>query len=125
MTSVESLLRSESNLRGYLSSYIAPREAVKIPSMNQHNSLISFLAVVQYYGFNFLAITWRQGLDKLGVGATAEVRQALLNLDTAFAFKQVKQDLEDAAKKDEWHHENSRNASGEKSTMLWYQMSPF
>jgi len=49
--------------------------------------LLSFLETAQYNGVDLLAITWQSALDILGAGATAEVRQSLVNLQMSFAFK--------------------------------------
>jgi hypothetical protein len=49
--------------------------------------LLSFLEAMQQNGVDLLAITWQSALDILGAGATAEVRQALVNLQMSFAFK--------------------------------------
>jgi hypothetical protein len=48
---------------------------------------LSFLETAQYNGVDLLAITWQSALDILGAGATAEVRQSLVNLQMSFAFK--------------------------------------
>jgi hypothetical protein len=48
---------------------------------------ISFLAAVQRRNVDFLAISWQPGLASVGAGATAEIRQALISLQTSFAFK--------------------------------------
>ena len=49
--------------------------------------LLSFLEAAQHNGVDLLAITWLNALDILGAGATAEVRQSLVNLQMSFAFK--------------------------------------
>lgn len=54
-----------------------------------HCDLISFLAVAQSCNTAFLPITWQPALDKLGAGATAEISQSLINLQTSFAFKRT------------------------------------
>lgn len=48
---------------------------------------LSFLEAAQQNDVDFLAITWQDALDVLGKGATAEVRQSLVNLQMSFAFK--------------------------------------
>jgi hypothetical protein len=48
---------------------------------------LSFLEALQANQVDVLATTWQQALDSLGTGATAEVRQSLVNLQTSFAFK--------------------------------------
>ncbi len=49
--------------------------------------LTTFLGVAQQYGIDFLPITWQPALDQIGRGATAEIRQNPMNLQTSFAFK--------------------------------------
>jgi len=48
---------------------------------------LSFLGIAQNLGIDFLPITWQPALDSIGQGATAEVRQASIALQTSFAFK--------------------------------------
>ena len=62
-------------------------DGIKVPSMNKHNNLLSFLAVVQYYGIDFHSVKWRDGLDPVGFGATAEIRDRFVSRKTGFAFK--------------------------------------
>lgn len=70
------------------------------PGANAHCDLISFLAIAQRRKVDYTPITWQPGLDILGMGATAEVRQLPINLQASFAFKRTKvpgfstQDLE-------------------------------
>lgn len=49
--------------------------------------LTTFLGVAQQYDIDFLPITWQPALDQIGEGATAEIRQNPMNLQTSFAFK--------------------------------------
>ncbi len=49
--------------------------------------LTTFLGVAQQYDIDFLPITWQPALDQIGQGATAEIRQNPMNLQTSFAFK--------------------------------------
>jgi hypothetical protein len=58
-------------------------------SLPEHSKFdfLSFLEVIQVHEVDILATTWQQALDSLGKGATAEVRQSLVNLQTSFAFK--------------------------------------
>jgi hypothetical protein len=48
---------------------------------------ISFLAIAKQLKVDFLPITWQPALDCIGRGATAEIRQSSINLQTSFAFK--------------------------------------
>ena len=52
--------------------------------------LLTFLGVAQNLKINFLPITWQPALDKVGEGGTAEIRQALVNVQMSFAFKRLK-----------------------------------
>jgi len=62
-------------------------DGMKVPSMNKHNNLLSFFAVVQYYGIYFHSIKWGDGLDPVGLGATAEIRDRFVSRKRGFAFK--------------------------------------
>ena len=58
------------------------------PDLYTHN-LITFLAAVQVLNMDFLPITWQPNLEDIGRGATAEIRQSLLSLQTSLAFKRI------------------------------------
>jgi hypothetical protein len=60
---------------------------IEVPTMNEHNNLLSFLAIVDYYGFDFIDVKWKQGLDVLGRGGTAEVRELFITDKKMFAYK--------------------------------------
>ncbi len=49
--------------------------------------LITFLGVAQKLRIQLLPITWHPALDHIGQGATAEVREAVANINFSFAFK--------------------------------------
>lgn len=49
--------------------------------------LMTFLGVAQKLEIDFLPITWQPGLDRIGRGATAEIREASMSLQASFAFK--------------------------------------
>lgn len=51
----------------------------------------TFVGVVQRLNIDFLPVTWQPGLETIGRGATAEIRQALLYSQTGFAFKHTRQ----------------------------------
>ena len=51
---------------------------------------ISILEICEYYGIDFLPITWQQALDVLGIGGQAEIYQSLVNLSMSFAFSRAK-----------------------------------
>lgn len=52
--------------------------------------LLDFLGVAQRLRLDFLPVTWQSGLDTVGEGGTAEIRQAAINPQTSFAFKLLK-----------------------------------
>ncbi|KAI1090753.1 hypothetical protein F5B19DRAFT_300026 [Rostrohypoxylon terebratum] len=54
---------------------------------NFHPDLISFITLCQYHKVDFWPISWDLTLDKLGRGATGDVRQFLVDLKSQFAFK--------------------------------------
>ena len=49
--------------------------------------LITFLGVAQKLRIQLLPITWHPALDRIGQGATAEVREAIATINFSFAFK--------------------------------------
>jgi Protein tyrosine and serine/threonine kinase len=55
----------------------------------KHHDLISFLALMQHCGVDFLPIKWQPALEDLGRGGSADVSQALINSEMSFAFKRV------------------------------------
>lgn len=52
-------------------------------------NFITFLAAAQKLGVSFLPITWQSKRPSLGEGRTSQIGQALMNLQTSFAFKRV------------------------------------
>ncbi|KAH8885906.1 kinase-like protein [Thozetella sp. PMI_491] len=52
-------------------------------------NFITFLAAAQKLGIPFLPLTWQAKRELLGRGGTSQVNQALVNLQTSFAFKRV------------------------------------
>lgn len=64
--------------------------------MNAQYDFISLLAIAQKLEIDLLAITWQSTREVIGIGGTAKINQALVNLQTSFAFKRIKE--EDKAK---------------------------
>jgi serine/threonine protein kinase len=56
--------------------------------------ILTFLALSQKRNIDILPIIWYEALDAVGRGGTAEIREALVNLQTSFAFKCLKLDKE-------------------------------
>ena len=56
---------------------------------NKMYDFLDFLGVAQSLKIDFLPIKWQPALDKVGKGGTAEIRQALINLQMTFAFKHL------------------------------------
>ena len=54
-----------------------------------HKNLIYFLAIAQTFKLDLLPITWQPALESLGHGGTATVNQALMSVQTSFAFKRI------------------------------------
>ena len=52
---------------------------------------ITFLAVAQKLQIEFLPLTWQPALEHIGRGGTSQITQALINLQTSFAFKRVQE----------------------------------
>ena len=67
-----------------LSSEIAPKQTV-----NTHYDLITFLAVAQRMQVDILPTTWQSTRGPMGRGGTSRINEALINLQTSFAFKCV------------------------------------
>lgn len=63
--------------------------AVENPPTEFSLDFLSFLAVSQRRGVDYLPITWQPALDSVGIGATADIRQSLINLQLSFAFKRI------------------------------------
>ncbi len=57
---------------------------------NQEYDFLDFLGVAQCLKIDFLPITWQPALDGAGEGGTAKIHQALINIQTTFAFKRLK-----------------------------------
>ena len=57
---------------------------------DKNYDFVDFLGAAQILKIDFLPITWQPALDKVGEGGTAEIRQALVNIQTTFAFKHLK-----------------------------------
>lgn len=62
------------------------RSAEKGVVSNAHYFL-KCLGIAQHFKIDFLPITWQPALKIVGAGATARIRQALVNIQTDFAFK--------------------------------------
>lgn len=52
-------------------------------------NLLTFLSIAQSLKIDFLPITWAPALKVVGWGATSEIRQSLVNVETAFAYKRL------------------------------------
>jgi hypothetical protein len=50
---------------------------------------LSILGIAQTLKIDFLPITWQPALEMVGHGGTAEIRQALVDLQMNFAFKRL------------------------------------
>lgn len=49
--------------------------------------MITFLGVAQKLRIQLLPIRWQPTLDRIGQGATAEIRESVANINFSFAFK--------------------------------------
>ena len=62
--------------------------AAAVPQkLSEYCDFITFLVIAQSLQIDFLPITWQHGLRNIGEGATGEIREALLDKNTSFAFK--------------------------------------
>lgn len=57
---------------------------------DQEYDFLDFLGIAQSLKIDFLPIIWQPALDKDGEGGTAEILQALVNVQMTFAFKRLK-----------------------------------
>jgi hypothetical protein len=62
-----------------------------------HHDFLAFLAIAQRLKIDFLPITWQPAMDRVGEGATAEIWQSLINLQTNFTFKRFKGSLNESS----------------------------
>jgi hypothetical protein len=63
--------------------------AAETPPSELSLNFLTFLAVSQRRGIDYLPITWLPGLESVGSGSTADIRQSLINLQLSFAFKRI------------------------------------
>lgn len=75
-----------------MSTYLYSRSDLTLESATLKHGLdlgdfVTFLGVAQRLRIDFLPITWSPPLDRIGQGATAEIREAPANLQFSFAFK--------------------------------------
>ena len=59
----------------------------EIIGSNAHQDFLRCLGLAQHIRIDFLPITWQHALKTIGTGATARIRQAPVNIQTDFAFK--------------------------------------
>lgn len=63
--------------------------AAETPPSELSLNFLTFLAVSQRRGIDYLPITWQPALESVGSGSTADIRQSLINLQLSFAFKRI------------------------------------
>ena len=63
---------------------------------------LDFLGVAQNLRIDFLPISWQPALERVGEGGSAEIRQALINLQTTFAFKRLKRSRSSMEEAQKW-----------------------
>lgn len=61
-----------------------------------HRDLISFMSIATVHKVDFLPLTWDDSCAGLGKGATGDVKQSTVNLQTSFAFKLFKSNDKDS-----------------------------
>ena len=69
---------------------------------DQEYDFLDFLGAAQSLKIDFLPITWQPALHSVGEGGTAKIRQALINLQTSFAFKHFKHPNSAAQESQNW-----------------------
>ena len=75
-----------------MSTYLYSRSGFNLESATLQKrpncgDIVTFLGIAQRLNIDFLPITWQPALDRIGQGATAEIREASANLQFSFAFK--------------------------------------
>ena len=58
-----------------------------------HSDLLTVLGYAQQRRLDLLPIRWQAAMERIGVGGTAEIRQAAVRSQFSFAFKRVKAKL--------------------------------
>jgi hypothetical protein len=66
--------------------------------LNSQYDFLTFLGVTQQCQFDFLPITWHPALENVGKGATAEIREALIDIQMSYAFKRFRPSEHDEQK---------------------------
>ncbi|KAL9042207.1 MAG: hypothetical protein Q9214_003853 [Letrouitia sp. 1 TL-2023] len=93
-----------------------PRSIIEIPTMNAHNDFISFLAVAQFYGIDFVSLVWNRGDGPVVKGGTSDIWQGNYDIRTDFIFK--RSTLDDKFVLDSQHEERVFNALVSEISML-------
>ena len=82
------LLASHTGMSTYQYSRSGSDFESAVPQNPLHRyDMITFLGVAQKLGIELLPITWQPALDRIGHGATAEIRESVATVDFSFAFK--------------------------------------
>jgi serine/threonine protein kinase len=82
-----SMLESSYYLRYRVPTSVSTSLVAKRLARYESGDLISFLAVAHCHGLAISALTWELSLGSIGQGATADIRQTLVNLEYSLAFK--------------------------------------
>lgn len=67
-------------------------EVVGLETAPDKYNFLSFLATAQELQIPFLPITWEAARQDIGKGGTSRISEALINLQTSFAFKRIHSD---------------------------------
>jgi Protein tyrosine and serine/threonine kinase len=67
----------------------------RILSQFANYGFIAVLGLAQRLHIRFLPITWQTAIDPFGKGGQARIHQALVNIQTSFAFKRFKHSNQD------------------------------
>lgn len=78
------------NLHHTISSFPDNLEPTNLPW-----NLLTFLLIAQSLKIDFLPITWAPALERVDRGGTSEIRQSLVNIETAFAYKRFILEVKD------------------------------
>lgn len=75
-------------------SSAVPESLLSNATDTSHYNFVSFLAVCQHCGLDFLPLSWTPALPFIGVGGTARISESSINLQHLLVFKRVKWESE-------------------------------
>jgi Protein tyrosine and serine/threonine kinase len=74
--------------------------SAQIKAKEPRSLFLLLLGLAQYFGIDFVPLTWNSMLEGARRGGTAEIRQMVIDLRNAFAFKRLAADRPDLRSRD-------------------------